>query len=35
MDYTFLMMRHAYSKHNVENDQWKERYGDKSYKKMH
>lgn len=32
MDYQFLLMRHAYSRHNLEKDQWKQRFGDKSYK---
>ena len=32
MDYTFLLMRHAYSLHNIEKDTWKKQYPDKSYK---
>lgn len=27
-------MRHAYSRHNLEKDQWMARHGDKSYKKL-
>lgn len=34
MNYDFFLMRHAYSRHNFEKDQWKQRFGDKSYKTL-
>ena len=34
MQFDFLLMRHAYSRHNLEKDQWKGRFGDKSYKNL-
>ena len=34
MNYSFLLMRHAYSRHNQEKDYWKGRYNDKSYKQL-
>lgn len=34
MDFDFVLMRHAYSRHNHEKDQWKERFGGKSYKTL-